>query len=229
MRLGEWVWSAILAFLLSTAIAIWLEFYPDLPDWVKIPAVAQVTAAAEQVTAIAGKAAGGLLAWLIFPIQLIKAEVKDVLFVRNVDQKAAAVAKKAAAVAAEQAAVAAEQAAVAERAAAVAAERDTVAERAAAVAAERDAVAAEQAAVTERAAAVDEEQAAVAAERDAVAEQAATIAAEQAAVAERAAAVAEQEAAILEWYEQHKDQLPDLPPPPGIAPSGYNGNRATPE
>ena len=180
MRLGEWVWSAVLAFLISTGIAIWLEFYPDLPDWVKVPAVAQATAAAELVTELAGKAAGGLLAWLVFPIQLIKAEVKDVLFVRNVDQKAAAVAKQAAAVAAREAAVS-------ERAAAVAAERDAVAERAAAVAAEQDAV------------------------------------------AERAAAVAAERAAVLEWYEQHKEQLPDAPPPPGIARSGYNGNGATAE
>ena len=173
MRLGEWVWSAILAFLLSTGIAIWLEFYPDLPDWVKVPAVVRVTAAVELVTELAGKAAGGLLAWLVFPIQLIKAEVKDVIFVRKVDQKAAAVAER-------EAAVAAEQAAVAERAAAVAAEQAAVAEKAAAVAAERDAVAAER-------------------------------------------------AAVLEWYEQHKEQWPDLPPPPGIARSGYNGNGATPD
>ena len=194
MRLGEWVWSAILAFLISTGIAIWLEFYPDLPDWVKVPAVAQATAAAELVTELAGKAAGGLLAWLVFPIQLIKAEVKDVLFVRNVDQKAAAVAKQAAAVAEREAAVAAEQAAVAERAAAVAAEQAAVAEREAAVAAEQ-----------------------------------AAVAAEQAAVAEREAAVAAERAAVLEWYEQHKEQLPDAPPPPGIARSGYNGNGATAE
>lgn len=108
MRLGEWVWSAILAFLLSTGIAIWLEFYPDLPDWVKVPAVARVTAAA-----------------------------------------------------------------VAKQAAAVEAEREAVAERAAAVAAERE--------------------------------------------------------AVLEWYEQYKEQLPDAPPPPGIARSGYNGNGAPAE
>ena len=187
MRLGEWVWSAVLAFLISTGIAIWLELYPDLPDWVKVPAVAQATAGAELVTELAGKAAGGLLAWLVFPIQLIKAEVKDVIFVRNVDQKAAAVAER--------------EAAVAERAAAVAAERDAVAERAAAVAAER--------------AAVEERAAAVAAERDAV--------------AERAAAVAAERDAVLEWYEQYKEQLPDAPPPPGIACSGYNGNGAPAE
>lgn len=180
MRLGEWVWSAILAFLLATGIAIWLEFYPDLPDWVKVPAVARVTEAAELVTELAGKAAGGLLAWLVFPIQLIKAEVKDVIFVRNVDQKAAAVAKQAAAVAAREAAVS-------ERAAAVAAEQAAVEERAATVAAREATVAAEQ------------------------------------------AAMAEQEAAVLEWYEQYKEQLPDLPPPPGIARSGYNGNGATPD
>ena len=222
MRLGEWVWSAILAFLLSTGIAIWLEFYPDLPDWVKVPAVARVTAAAELVTELAGKAAGGLLAWLIFPIQLIKAEVKDVIFVRNVDQKAAAVAKQAAAVAEREASVAAERAAVAERAAAVAVERDAVAERAAAVAAERDAVAAEQAAVAA-------ERDAVATEQAAVAERAAAVAADRDAVAEREAAAAAERAAVLEWYEQHKEQLPDAPPPPGIARSGCNGNGTTAE
>ena len=37
----------------------WLEFYPDIPDWVKVPAVAKATAVAELVTAMAGKAAGG--------------------------------------------------------------------------------------------------------------------------------------------------------------------------
>ena len=166
MRLGEWVWSATLAFLLATFIAVWLEFYPDLPDWVKVPIVAKVTAVADWSTEVAGKAAGGLLTWLVFPIQFIKGEVKGVIFAKKLDQREAAVKKKEAAVAEERAAVAEKEAAVAE---------------------------------------------------------------ERAAVAEKEAAVAEERAAVLEWYEQHKEQLPDVPPPPGVTRSGYNGNGATPE
>ena len=152
MRLGEWVWSAFLAFLLATFIAVWLEIYPDLPDLVKVPAVAKVTAGVEWATEVAGKAAGGLLTWLVFPIQFIKGEVKDVIFAKKLDQREADVKKKEAAVAEERAAVAVER-----------------------------------------------------------------------------AAVAVERAAVLEWYEQHKEQLTDVPPPPGVTCSGYNGNGATPE
>ena len=46
---------------------------------------------------------------------------------------------------------------------------------------------------------------------------------------QRAAAVAAERAAVPEWYEKHKEQLPDGPPPPAVARSGYNGNGVTPE
>lgn len=66
------------------------------------------------------------------------------------------------------------------------------------------------------------------AKRAAVAEQ---VAERAAAAAERAAAAAErvaeaeerraaEMAAVLEWYEQHKEQLSNVPPPPGIARNG---------
>ena len=43
------------------------------------------------------------------------------------------------------------------------------------------------------------------------------------AVAEREQAVAERAraVAVLEWYARHKDQLPDVPPPPGMERNGH--------
>ena len=151
--LRGWEWSIILAVLLSTGIAVWLAIYPGLPEGVKTPFVADVTAIAGKATQVAANAGGGLIPYLFLVIQLIRSEVKDVIFARNVEKRAAAVEQQAAAVAAEReqvelqaAAVAAREAAVVERAA-VAAERaaaaaEQVAQQAAAAAAERERAAA---------------------------------------------------------------------------------------
>lgn len=45
---------------------------------------------------------------------------------------------------------------------------------------------------------------------------------ERAAMAEERAAERAAVAAVLEWYEQHKAQLPGVPPPQGIAHNGHN-------
>ena len=81
---------------------------------------------------------------------------------------------------------------------------------------------AERAAAAERA--EEETKRAAAAER--AAERAAAAAERAAVAAERAAETAEsraaERAALLEWYEQHKEQLADVPPPPGIARDGHS-------
>lgn len=63
----------------------------------------------------------------------------------------------------------------------------------------------------------EREQAAMVAERErAVAERERAVAEREQVVAERARAVA-----VLEWYERHKDQLPNVPPPPGMERNGH--------
>ena len=85
------------------------------------------------------------------------------------------------------------------------------AERAEAVAAVRAEAARERTAEWER------EQVAMVAEREqAVTEREQAVAEREQAVAERARAVA-----VLEWYARHKDQLPDVPPPPGMERNGH--------
>lgn len=74
----------------------------------------------------------------------------------------------------------------------------------------------------------EEAKRAAAAERVAerVAERAAAAAERAAAAAERVAEAEERRvaemAALREWYEQHKEQLSDVPPPPGIARDGHS-------
>ena len=150
--LRGWEWSIILAVLLATGIAVWLAIYPGLPEGVKTPFVADITAIAGKATQVAANAGGGLIPYLFLVIQLIRSEVKDVIFARNVEKRAAEVAEREAAVAAEREQVAEQAAAVAEREAAVV-------ERAA-VAAERAAAAAEQVAQQAAAAAAERERAA---------------------------------------------------------------------
>ncbi len=196
--LQGWEWSIILAVLLSTGIAVWLAIYPGLPEGVKTPLVADITAIAGKATQVAANAGGGLIPYLFLVIQLIRSEVKDVIFARNVEKRAAAVEQQAAVVIEREEAVKAATAAVA-------AEREQVAQQAAAVAAEREQVAQRAAAVVERAA-VAAERAAAAAEQ--VAQQAAAAAAER-----------ERAAAVLKWAEEQGFNLP-----PGLAPNGHNGN-----
>ncbi len=198
--LRGWEWSIILAVLLSTGIAVWLAIYPGLPEGVKTPFVADITAIAGKATQVAANAGGGLIPYLFLVIQLIRSEVKDVIFARNVEKRAAAVAQQAAVVMEREEAVKAATAAAAEKVAA--AEQRT-------------------AAVMEREEAVKEQAAAVAAEREQVAAQAAAAAAEREQVAaERAAAAVEREqmAAVLKWAEEQGFNLP-----PGLATNGHNG------
>ena len=192
--LRGWEWSIILAVLLSTGIAVWLAIYPGLPEGVKTPLVADITAIADKATQVAANAGGGLIPYLFLVIQLIRSEVKDVIFARNVEKRAAVVMEREEAVK-EQAAV------VMEREEAVKEQAAVVMEQAAAVM-EREAVAAEREEV------VKEQIAAVAAEREQVA-------------AERAAAAAEREqmAAVLKWAEEQGFNLP-----PGLATNGHNGD-----
>ncbi len=176
--LRGWEWSIILAVLLSTGIAVWLAIYPGLPEAIKTPFVADITAIAGKATQVAANAGGGLIPYLFLVIQLIRSEVKDVIFARNVEKRAAEVADRAALVLEREAAVKEREAAVADREAAVAAERAVAAEQAAMTAAERAAAAAEQAVAV-------------------AAEQAAVVAAERA-----------QMAAILKWAEEQGFNLP---------------------
>ena len=77
-------------------------------------------------------------------------------------------------------------------------------------------------AVAEKRAAADAKRAAAAeeaVERATAEERRAAAAAERVATAEERRAA--EMAAVLEWYEQHKEQLADVPPPPGI---GRNGD-----
>ena len=200
-----WEWSIILAVLLATGIAVWLALYPDLPAAVKTPLVADITAIAGKATQVADIAGGGLIPYLFLVIQLIRSEVKDVIFVRNVEKRAAEVAERAAVVMEREAATEQRAAAVMEREEAVAAEREQVAAQAAAVAAEREQVAQREAAVVEQAV-VAAERAAAAAEQ--MAQQSAAAAAER-----------EQMAAVLKWAEEQGFNLP-----PGLATNGHNGN-----
>lgn len=118
-----------------------------------------------------------------------------------------------------------------ERAAAERAEKEAKRAAAAERAAERAAAAAERAAAAaERVAEAEESRAAAAAERAAAAAERVAESEERRAAALAAERVAEAEerraAALEEWYEQHKEQLADVPPPPGIARDGYsNGAR----
>lgn len=121
--LRDWEWSVLLAILLSTGIAVWLAIYPELPDEVKSPFVDDITAIAGKVTQVAANAGGGLIPYLFLLIQLVRTEVKDVIFSRNLEKREAALIER-------EEAVAQREAAAAEREAAV----------------ERDAAAAEQAA-----------------------------------------------------------------------------------
>lgn len=93
-----------------------------------------------------------------------------------------------------------------------------------AAAAERAKEEAKRAAAAERAAAeraVEEAKRAAAVER--AAERAAAAAERAAAAAEWVAEAEERRAAALEeWYEQHKEQLSNVPPPPGIARDGHS-------
>lgn len=196
--LRGWEWSIILAVLLATGIAVWLAIYPGLPEGVKTPLVADITAIAGKATQVAANAGGGLIPYLFLVIQLIRSEVKEVIFARNVEKRAAVVTEREAAAEQQAAAVAAEREQVAQQAAAVAAEREQVAQQAAAVAAR-------EAAVVERAA-VAAERAAAAAEQ--MAQQAAAAAAER-----------ERAAAVLKWAEEQGFNLP-----PGLAPNGHSGN-----
>ena len=153
-----WEWSIILAVLLSTGIAVWLAIYPGLPEGVKTPFVADITAIAGKATQVAANAGGGLIPYLFLVIQLIRSEVKDVIFARNVEKRAAEVAEREAAVK-EQAAAATEKVAAAEQ-------RAAAAEQQAAAAAQREAAAAgREAAAAQREAAVADREAAAAAER----------------------------------------------------------------
>ena len=152
--LRGWEWSIILAVLLATGIAVWLAIYPDLSEAVKTPLVADITAIAGKATQVAANAGGGLIPYLFLLIQLARSEVKEVIFVRNVEKRAALVLER-------EAAVKEREAAVADREAAVAAERAVAAEQAATTAAERAAAAAEQAVAV-----AAEQAAAVAVERE---------------------------------------------------------------
>ena len=131
--LRDWEWSVLLAILLSTGIAVWLAIYPELPDEVKSPFVDDITAIAGKVTQVASNAGGGLIPYLFLLIQLVRTEVKDVIFSRNLEKKAAVLIEREAAV--EQRETAAEQreAAIAEQEAAVAQREAAIAEQAAAL------------------------------------------------------------------------------------------------
>ena len=131
-----WEWSIILAVLLSTGIAVWLAIYPGLPEGVKTPLVADITAIAGKATQVAANAGGGLIPYLFLVIQLIRSEVKDVIFARNVEKRAAVVERR------EEAADKREEAAAAK--AAAAAQREAVAAEKVAAAVEREAAAAER-------------------------------------------------------------------------------------
>ena len=159
--LRGWEWSIILAVLLATGIAVWLAIYPGLPEGVKSPFVADITAIAGKATQVAANAGGGLIPYLFLVIQLIRSEVKDVIFARNVEKRAAVVIEREAA-AKQREAVAAEKVAAAEQREAVAAEKVAAAEQ------REEAVKEQAAAVIERETAVKEQAAAVA-EREAAA------------------------------------------------------------
>ena len=152
--LRDWEWSVLLAILLSTGIAVWLAIYPELPDEVKSPFVDDITAIAGKVTQVAANAGGGLIPYLFLLIQLVRTEVKDVIFSRNLEKKAAVLLER-------EAAVKQREAAVIERAAAAAEQEAAVAQRAAAAAEQ-------EAAVAQRAAAAAEQEAAVAQREEAV-------------------------------------------------------------
>ena len=141
--LRGWEWSIILAVLLATGIAVWLAIYPGLPDGVKTPIVADITVVAGKATQVADIAGGGLIPYLFLVIQLIRSEVKEVIFVRNVEKRAAEVAEREEAVKQREAAVTARETAAVERAAVVAARETAVVEQATA-AAKQAAGAAEQ-------------------------------------------------------------------------------------
>ena len=157
--LRGWEWSIILAVLLATGIAVWLAIYPGLPEGVKSPFVADITAIAGKATQVAANAGGGLIPYLFLVIQLIRSEVKDVIFARNVEKRAAVVMEREAAAEKREAAAEKREEAVKEQAA-VAAEKVAAAEQREVAAAEREAAAAQ------REAAVVEREAAAAAERE---------------------------------------------------------------
>ena len=192
--LRGWEWSIILAVLLSTGIAVWLAIYPGLPEGIKSPLVADITAIAGKATQVAANAGGGLIPYLFLVIQLIRSEVKDVIFARNVEKRAAEVAEREAAVKEWEAAVKKQEAAAVERAAVLAA---------------REAVKEQVAAVTAREVAVLEQATAAAKQAAGAAEQAAAAVAEQ----------REQMAAVLKWAEEQGFNLP-----PGLATNGHSGN-----
>lgn len=142
--LRDWEWSVLLAILLSTGIAVWLAIYPELPDEIKSPFVDDITAIAGKVTQVAANAGGGLIPYLFLLIQLVRTEVKDVIFSRNLEKKAAVLIEREAAVQQKAAAVIEREEAVAERAAAVREQAAAVAEQEAAVREREEAVAAER-------------------------------------------------------------------------------------
>ena len=147
--LRDWEWSVLLAILLSTGIAVWLAIYPELPDEVKSPFVDDITAIAGKVTQVAANAGGGLIPYLFLLIQLVRTEVKDVIFSRNLEKKAAALIER--------------EAAVQQKAAAVIEREEAAAQREAAVIEREEAAAEQAAAVREQEAAVREKEAAAAA------------------------------------------------------------------
>ena len=178
---------ALLTFCIATGVGQWMVFY-------LYPARLGII----NILAGLALAGGGLYPWLLASEYGIW-EVYEMVLSRSIRRREEERA------AAERAEKEAKRAAAAERAA----------ERAAA-AAERAAAAAERVAEAEESrAAAAAERAAAAAERVAEAEE--RRAAERAA-AERVAEAEERRAAALEeWYEQHKEQLYNVPPPPGIA------------
>lgn len=132
--LRDWEWSVLLAILLSTGIAVWLAIYPELPDEVKSPFVDDITAIAGKVTQVAANAGGGLIPYLFLLIQLVRTEVKDVIFSRNLEKKAAVLIEREAAVEQRAAAVIEREAAAEQREAAIAEQEAAVAQREAAIA-----------------------------------------------------------------------------------------------
>lgn len=139
--LRDWEWSVLLAILLSTGIAVWLAIYPELPDEVKSPFADDITAIAGKVTQVAANAGGGLIPYLFLLIQLVRTEVKDVIFSRNLEKREAVVIEREEAVKQREEAAAEQAAAVREKETAVAEQAAAVREQAVA-AAEKEAAAA---------------------------------------------------------------------------------------
>ena len=131
----------LLAILLSTGIAVWLAIYPELPDEVKSPFADDITAIAGKVTQVAANAGGGLIPYLFLLIQLVRTEVKDVIFSRNLEKREAVVIEREEAVKQREEAAAEQAAAVREKETAVAEQAAAVREQAVA-AAEKEAAAA---------------------------------------------------------------------------------------